>query len=116
MTPVPIVSEEGLKPFNEGSCTITHEGRSYSAGGALLWPKNGSRTEWIGMVYGHPESNQVRTWHGETIAEAAFGPVSFKLGMKMQSVRFSIRSIAFRGTYVPDEGNMIRVRGRKTKG
>ena len=54
-------------PYVEQDCTFTHEGRSFTTGGAVVTPDRA-----IGyLVLGHGEvETTMQTWHGERMGKA----------------------------------------------
>lgn len=107
-----------MRAIAETNCTITHEGKSFSASGAWL-------TEQGGAVYIIRRDNQltVETWNGDLIsANIQVVPEWIQYSRaghpyRMRSIRFSVAgNICFSGRYSPDWAELCRVkrvRGRK---
>lgn len=105
--------------FVEENCTIEHEGRKFSSGGA--WLVECTDGYWRGVVYVKPcDANDngpcggmVTTWHGKHIAQANFGARYQSTYCRLRSVSFTYEGLHFTGRYCPDTGEVCRVRARK---
>ena len=119
-------------PFIENDCTIRHEGKSFTSGGA--WICECSDGYYHGIVYVKPDDSDtsplangvrlysshlrpcagsVTTWHGERIAAAQFGARYQSTYCRMRSVSFEFNGMHFTGRYCPDTSQAVRVRARK---
>ena len=113
-----------MTTFIESNCTITHDGREFSAGGSWLCDcSDGYRR---GVVYvtnehelphGWGQSRSwaalVTTWHGEHIAFASLGPIYCGNYCRMRSVSFDLNGVTYVGRYCPDTSQAVRVRSTK---
>lgn len=98
-------------PFVEEDCTITHEGRTFTAGGAWLADcPDGYRR---GVVYANPGAGIVTDWHGNVIARASYGKPYQGPFCTMQSVSFVVDGILYAGRWCPDWASAVNVRSTR---
>lgn len=99
--------------FVETDCTVEHEGKRYTSGGACIVDcSDGYRR---GVVYVGRDLGQdiVTDWHGNTIALARLGPVYRGNFCRMQSVSFTLHGVRYHGRYCPDWAQCVRIRSTK---
>ena len=89
--------------YIEEDCTITIEGKSFTANGAIV---NGRA-----IVYAYEREGKVGNWHGTMKVSAHYGRewVS-NFGDRRQSVEFTWDGHAYAGTYYKSSGDLIRAR------
>lgn len=112
--------------FIEENCTIEHEGKQFTSGGAWLCDCSDGKRR--GVVYVNPPMNgqykscggamiacasrgwgNVTTWHGKLIAKAYFGERYQGTYCRMQSVSFELNGVKYSGRYCPDTSGACRV-------
>ena len=107
--------------FVEESCTISHEGRTFEAGGAWLCDcTDGYRR---GVVYAKVTNESpsgvgyswgvVTDWHGNQIAKAEFKPTYQGNFCRMRSLSFVVDGVKFSGRWCPDWADAVRVRSTR---
>ena len=114
-----------MPTFVEENCTIAHDGKEFTAGGAFVLDcTDGYRRA---VVYAKPDTHHtmgcrsarepqaacpgiVTDWHGNKIASASFGPIYRGNLCKMRSVSFTLDGVKFAGRYCPDWADCVRVR------
>lgn len=96
--------------YVETDCTISHEGRTYEAGGSVLLNCTDGKVR--GVVYVNDRDHTVTTWHGERIAFATWTDSRGNF-CKMRRVSFTYAGIRIIGEYCPDWSQMVRVRSTK---
>ncbi len=131
-----VIQGEVGKAFVEEHCTITHEGRSFTSGGA--WLAKCTDGYWRGVVYVSPRNGDghltepddkgmrrwnhaphgscggiVTTWHGKKIADAWFGARYQSTYCRLRAVSFTYTGMKFTGRYCPDTSGACRVLARK---
>ncbi len=111
------------QPIVESDCTIELQGKTFTAGGAVLAPCTDGK--WRGCVYVQsPYKNEttgyrgetiqyVTTWHGDKIALARLGKVYQGNFCRMQAVSFEWQGMRFTGRYCPDWSDLVRVHTTK---
>ncbi len=111
-------------PFIEQDCTITHEGKSFTASGSWLAERADKPGTWAGVVYVREGvlrngsisiCHSVGTWHGDFIAVCDLGDIYRGNYCRMRTVSFTHNGINFHGRYCPDTSQAVRVTGRKAK-
>lgn len=123
-----------MATFIEEDCTVTHEGRSFTAGGAWLCdctdgyrrgvvytkpadPIQAKPGDITGPAPSYPRRGIVTDWHGNKIADASFGhPYRGGFGAKMRTVRFTVDGVEYAGRYGCDWRDAVRVRSTKRVG
>jgi hypothetical protein len=99
------------KAFVERGCTISHEGKRFTAGGAIIADCRDGYAR--GVVYASPKTGSVTDWHGKQLARASFGRPYRGNYCKMQSVTFDYGGAKFVGKWCPDTADMVRVKSTK---
>lgn len=107
-----------MSTFIEQDCTVEHEGRHFTCGGAhLVDCTDGFRR---GVVYAkvHARSLErtigvVTDWHGAKLADCTFGPIYQGIFCRMRSVSFTLDGVRYTGRYCPDWADAVRVRSTK---
>ena len=98
--------------FIEENCTVEHNGKEYTAGGA--WLTQCTDGYYRGVVYSTwGKGSFVTDWHGKKIASARYGHKFRGNFCWMQYVSFEYEGIMFKGFYCPDWNQSIRVRSTK---
>lgn len=112
--------------FVESDCTITHQGKSFTCGGAWIADCTDGRQR--GVVYVKPEKPEcgrdrypfachgiVTDWHGNKIAAAYFGNIYQGNYCRMRVVTFTHNGRRFSGRYCPDTSQAVRVTSNLVK-
>ncbi len=96
--------------FFEKDCTITHQGKTFEAGGA--WLAQCSDGKWRGVVYVNTSKGTVTDWHGNHIAKVRWSNYRGNF-CKMRRVSFTYQGSNFVGDYCPDWADACKVRSTK---
>jgi hypothetical protein len=114
--------EVDVETFIEQDCTVTHEGRDFTAGGAWLADcTDGYRR---GVVYVNDAGCDpycqaevaVTDWHGNVLARGVVGARYRGNHCRMRCLTFTHNGVVFTGRYCPDTSQAVRVRSTKKIG
>jgi len=90
-------------------CTIEHEGKKFTSGGAFIGKDKNDK--FGGIVYAYESTKQVGNWDGSIKINARFGMTwQNNMGDIRQSVYFTYESVNFYGVYYKSGSDIVRCR------